>query len=493
MQVIYTEMGEGVREMQSVISAFMSDLYPNGDFVATLDDILALQKATVAFLADRGDGERFCLDNTEPGLLLPGEQFFLEVHTAVPHVCCKQNHGEDVIDLVDKCLLGKMSTEDELDDSSQHVSKEISNLSQSAYTSFAYDFGTDPPPPTPQPNNQTAADTGSEHLFNYLEGILSPSDDVDLILELCDVTEEDGSDNVGSISPTEIHELSFDAPTALCHAQASYAASFFDPLTATTISYASLDSLLEMDEQFGNLPIMVPQMEDEANLTVVTEDNSPRWDTYFDSDSEEDVCSSGVQVASRPIQVATHLPIIPEENESSSAVPSSSLDFSNHRGLLQPLSLRQPSFLDDEHDESGQLSKTLTFASALGPVTEIYYSSTLPCNREGLHGPESEESTGWLDLFKHDIWETEPFLELSLPAPGACSIISWTGADLDLFKVVTAVLRIVQARSWTELSTFGADIKHEMHRLVEPSHHTASPERLDNIIDLAMHCMATAA
>lgn len=56
------------------------------------------------------------------------------------------------------------------------------------------------------------------------------------------------------------------------------------------------------------------------------------------------------------LKVFPELPITLEEDESNSAVSSSSITFVDHRGFLEPLASRRGSFQDEEDEEFAPLS-----------------------------------------------------------------------------------------------------------------------------------------
>lgn len=348
-------LGDDIDELQQVTAAFLADRYDNGAgaYVATPGDIADLQKATAAFLADRSDGECFCLDNAGQGLLLPGEQFLLPAAAAVKLTRAGPSTAIDVVDLVDDLLHDQMDYEDSLGSPTSEACFGSTQFTEVEYTSFDEVLGPNFLPDTPPFGGYTVAPHVSGLPYIALEVILNLPNEVDRILGIYD--DDEAGDNNSDSDGEE--EDAFELPTVLSPSQASYAASFFDSQTQSIVPYASLDGILALESQHGELV-------SESTTRVVKPDL---------------------------LEINTHLPMIPEEPEPFSAASDCSMDFANHRGFVKSLVVRQQDFLEGD--------------TCLDELPS--HISSHICG---------EALEAFNELFANDIWVKEPDLGLTLPA-----------------------------------------------------------------------------
>lgn len=408
-------------ELQNATAVFLTDQYDNSEYVATPDDIADLQDATAAFLADRGNGERFCLDKIGPGILLPGEQFLFPASQALDIARPKPDPAEDVIDLDQENLHAQMTCEDASNNSLLDAAFTIVDISKSEYTSFEDVLDPGWLPQTSQLGEQSAAPPLSEYLYVALKYLLNFPDEVDQLLGICiDARIDNNNNENGSDAATAISDGVFHAPDALYRAQASYAASFFDSVTETTVPYASFDSLLEMDNRHKQLP-RVYREPDDGDAFIVADDGQMDQDTLAESDKllvylddgNRFLESSSTQIVTHNLlKIVAHLPTILEEDEPYSAVSSSSMNFANRGGFLKTLTLQRKDFLDYDDEELAPLSSTYETAGGIVNnmilVTEDAHNDELLLEPQGKDGIEAFD-----DLFAEDIWNKEPDLEMA--------------------------------------------------------------------------------
>lgn len=430
MQVIQATTDFDAHKMGSTSVTLLNGQYHNEGTVPILDDITDLEEATAAFLADRSDGECFCLDNPGYSLLLPGELFVANVSKMETQVCCGQDQAEDFLDAIDKCLRIQMALEDMPQETFNAATSELADTSQATCSYLAHDSDTGISSPTPRSNFSSTV------YWMFEELSLRPK------LRICDTSEEHDSDQNGSYPPTDAKIDTPDAISESIHAQASRAASFFDPLTDSIISYTSLESLFEMDERYGDLPVGAQQLSGEASILVEDYIVSISHEDYFDRTVGHE---THMQAFNSPLQVATHLSMILDDaSPSVSFFPS--MDREIHRRLPQPGCMQSTSFLKDdreeeEAEEEAPCRQTSMFVTVAGITGETIVKDTIPPSTERHPDLQVDETTGLYELFADDIWDSEPKLELVLPSSGIAHAVTLARADPDIIAVVLQIVR----------------------------------------------------
>lgn len=382
MQDIYTafEMDQDLQELRDATAAFLADQYDDGAYVATADDIADLERATAAFLADRADGECFCFDRAGHGLILPGEQFLLPASVAVDLVRAEPNRSESIIDLIDEHLYAQMAFEDTPYDSLVAAALMTIEVPQVVFTSFDDILGPNSLPETPQ-----------------------LPDGLDRLLDLCDDTDSDNDDDDESDAGTEVYDMAFDAPDALCPSQASYAASFFDTITEGLVPYASLDSLLQMKDR-DEQPLWLYREEED----IVDFDEGGAW-MHNDGDELLDRPTTRT-VRQSALHIITHLPVILEEEELYSAVSDLSMDFADYQGVVAPLASRREDSLDDSFEQLTYLAMPAAAIETVNVMLVMTDDSSVSDLTAGSHGMTAFEAFD--NMFADAIWDNEPDLEL---------------------------------------------------------------------------------
>ncbi|KAF3002380.1 hypothetical protein E8E13_001428 [Curvularia kusanoi] len=519
MPAIHATTNEGVRELQRVTAAFLTDQYSNGEFVANADDIAELQEATAAFLADQDDGEQ-CL---------------LPIPTAVARARFGQDTMPNTVFTSEENLQAQLSSEDMLDISFQDTSAgAIEDDRPVVYTSFADILGPPSLPQTPpcayptptlffespslgcheSPSLGTQITDGLEPQYPYvsLEGILKFPDEIERILAICDNEEEyEGTDNdvsdilsyVSSDFISDVSNVAYDGPDALCRTHASCSAAFFDPNTETTVAYASLDCLLGLAYRDDDLVDSYSASNFENTETLVEHDAYMHCDTYsnsseigytfFDDSSDDDdtildgdsaSCQSITSWIDRSVlELDTDLLSISGGDELSSVVSGPSIDFTNYRGSLIPLTIRRPDFLDDEIP-----SPTSAHFIAVGNANHHAIS------RDGDLFPAplgKQPFESFSNMFTDAIWDNEPELALTIPSE-QLRLAKPIEFELELTKILTNVLQTVRSRSWADLPTFATELKRELHLMMGKLQTTVSAEHLeDSVHAVLQHMVAT--
>ena len=545
MQAIYAKIDQGIGELQDATKAFLTDQYNNGDYVATTDDIAELQAATAAFLADQTDGEFFNLDCAGHGVLLPGEQFLLPISTAVGRARSEQDTVREVIDLVDECLDPQVLFEDVPDTPLLEATPKPSNDQDVVYTSFVDILGPDSLPKTPPfdartptvtismtptlttqmtptitPQMATAPD--SEHPWVSLEDILKCPDEVDRLLENCDDHEEYSSRSDTDVSDTisDISDIAYDGPDALCPAHASHSAAFFDPTTETLVRYTSLDTLLGMDYQNGDIAYDGPDALDPVHASysaaffdpttetlvrytsldtllgmdyqrscIAESDRKSDQFTVYNSDSDTDSDEDCLDITNGDLEpfitevhysflhIDTDLSTISEGDEPFSAVSDSSVDFANRRSFLHSLTQRRLDFLADEED----LSATPTSTTVDEMMEELHNETAMFGDAELPFDMETADKSN--EMFTHDLWNNDPDLTLTMPI-GQHHATGLIGEfEHELFKTLTAVLQAIRSRSSVNPSTFADDFKRELYLLMGNLQNLVPTEHLEDSVD----------
>ncbi|KAH6643158.1 hypothetical protein C7974DRAFT_372975 [Boeremia exigua] len=366
MQDIYTafEMDQDLQELRDATAAFLADQYDDGAYVATADDIADLERATAAFLADRADGE----------------QFLLPASVAVDLVRAEPNRSESIIDLIDEHLYAQMAFEDTPYDSLVAAALMTIEVPQVVFTSFDDILGPNSLPETPQ-----------------------LPDGLDRLLDLCDDTDSDNDDDDESDAGTEVYDMVFDAPDALCPSQASYAASFFDTITEGLVPYASLDSLLQMKDR-DEQPLWLYREEED----IVDFDEGGAW-MHNDGDELLDRPTTRT-VRQSALHIITHLPVILEEEELYSAVSDLSMDFADYQGVVAPLASRREDSLDDSFEQLTYLAMPAAAIETVNVMLVMTDDSSVSDLTAGSHGMTAFEAFD--NMFADAIWDNEPDLEL---------------------------------------------------------------------------------
>lgn len=445
--VYSTQFDDDIRELQEATAAFLADQYDDGEYVATPEDIADLQNATAAFLADRCDAGYFCSNNVTPGLLLPGEDFLFPAKEATDIARTKPD-AKDVLAMIDEYLNAQMSYENE----------------------------TNPP----------ALDDG----FGTVDMLMCRCTSFDS----CDKIGDEFDNADSSDTATVTTEIAFDAPDALSLSQASYAASFFDANTATLTVYTSMNELLNMDDEDGHIPCVcrtqtgivddgndsnedVAEIGSEVVGGEVVGDDSEVWvdldeflfdNSFFDKDELLEPLTTHFS-GQGSLKIVTQLPVILEEDEPYTAVSNSSMDFANHRGVLQPLSSRRENFLEDADDFND--------------------APNLLCATNLL---DSDETGRIEEFFADHVWIKEPSFELQTPVSLKTMGELIDQAKLELFQALAAVSETDYDRFSTDVPTFGAELERESRSSMKRARGRdfGLTERLEVFIDLTMKHMA---
>ena len=464
MPAIHATFDRTVRELRDVTEAFLTDRYNNGDHVATADDIAELQAATAAFLADQTDGEYVYLEDGGHGLLLPGEQFLLPISTAVGRVRSDRHALRNVIDLIDECLDAEVLFEDVPDTPRLDGAAKESHDQDVVYTSFVDILGPASVPKTPRTptltisvttptvtiqtnismtptitiqtttshHSQLATDSDSDSGYSWvsLEEITKYPNEADRLVEIFDDDEDNitlvDTDVLDAMSEvtSDISDIAFDGPDALCPAHASDSAAFFDPTTETLVPYTSLDSLLQMDYQNDHIA-----RSDRASDMFTFYDSNSDTDsdegdrsgmfTFYDSDSDTDSDEGSLDPINGDLDPSTtqvdnsswqiyidHSAIL--AGELSSAISDSSADSANGRWFIYPLSQRQVDSLVNE----GNLSLTPTSTIAVDAMEKRRKKLTISDDVKRLF---EKETIVFSEMFNTTLWNYSPDLTLTMP------------------------------------------------------------------------------
>jgi hypothetical protein len=434
-------MDDDARELRMATLAFLSDRYDDGTYVATPDDIKELQEATAAFLTDRADVECLCLDRAGPGLLLPGEQLLLPVHEAVSLVRSTGFQVMNLINLVDECLKTPPAQKNEshtpLLDAAVEAAQIKHTVSHAPQSSFL----------TRELHTDRSRSSSQElmHVGDNASNGMGP--------EL--------NDN-GSV---------FEASDVFCRFQASNAAAFVDPLADTVAPFASLDQLLEVEQDFKQLHHLYPASADDFGSDTETPEekvNNLSDATVRICDEvdrlEVDLVGTFCDQFSMPLtaqltdhvvlRIVTYLPTIWEESEPWSAASNSSINFAGHRGVLKSFDSRQEDFLDNNEE-------VLPPCNLGAECFESFFSDAIWTNAQDL------------DLFLSDSQPVFPGLMVE--------------ATHELLGVLITVVDAMRAHSPIDVPAFVADVKRGMHLLKEDLERLVLTNRLDEFIDLVVN------
>lgn len=184
----------------------------------------------------------------------------------------------------------------------------------------------------------------------------------------------------------------------------------------------------------------------------------------FDQILETKLTPSTAHLTDRAmLKVVTKLPIILEEDAKWSAASDASIDFADHHGFLKLIESRRENFLYDDEE----------------PDDEIGLVS-------GKAGVED-----MIGFFGDDIWTDAPDLELALPVNKPLFSQLVDEADTKLLGALLTVLKAMQACTATEVPTLVADIKQNIHQLMNDLERLALSGGLDDCIDVIVDRTAT--
>lgn len=515
--VYNTRFDNDLVELQEATAAFLADQYDNGEYVATANDIADLEEATAAFLAERHDGECFCLDEAAPGLLLPGEHFFLQTSTAVDIARPKYDVTQDVIDMIDECLDAQTSLEDMSDTSDTSDTPPLDTARQGIeLPKLEYTFFDDILDLKPVPDTLQLGEC-YDHSLVYECPHVALDDCVDShnnVHQQVNIYVDDGEgDNISETVTDNSDTAAYDAPDALSLLQASYATSFFDPNTEVLVCYTSFNQLLTMGDEDNDKLLhcvhQAPNVTDEIDLDNdhgVAELGEEGADSYGDASVgldnfyfswDEPFEPAAQQVVKRgPLKTMTQLATIFEEDKDlCSPASDSSIDSANHHGFLKTQPVQCKEFLKDKEfaslpsdpittaDVAGSMALPIKGldplnvddpyeASAASGASEMLINKAhhdgvmqpdLPYRIDMLHKEEAER---FEEMFSDDLWNNELDLQLSFsisPQPLVAELLT---AELGIFEVLHAVLNIARTRYCSDLPQFGADLQQKLLALL---------------------------
>ena len=538
---------DDILELQHVTKAFLTDKH-NEEYVATPDDIVELEHATIAFLADRRDGECFCLNDTITGLLLPGEQFILPASTAVDLARGELGTSSNVVDYIDEFMHAQMSLEDTPNTPLLDAAFETIGVSKMQYTSFDDVLGPNHLPQSLPTNERAASVLPSEFLYGAYDDPVDLADDLNPQLDPLNGFNGDKAEDKDShlCAETYSSDMPLDASEAFSFSQASSATTHFDAHTANKVRYASFNFILQMDAEGrhfisgrrGQKGWDEVDVAEEHNKVESSEDvpagaykhtavvvlevdevvgageelaGLGEWhaasneEAAIDSDEDTDNDEEGIVdlhdfyleyvESSRSsttrsnqhgrLKVVTELPTIPEETDLSSAASNLSMDFANHLGFVKTLSARRESFLDDEEEGLATLPSNPLRAADI--MDAMWHEATMDSSRNDLSCSHTADAIS--TLFANDVWSTEPDLEFAIPLKQASFRDLVNETELELFETLTAVFEIIGHDFWTDIPSFGAQLKRKLRRLMDHSPGLVS-ERLNEFIDLTVDYMA---
>jgi hypothetical protein len=437
-------------------------------FVTYDSDIAALQQATAEFIADRHDGECFCLDN-KAGAVIPGENVLLADNNTGLGLSVQRPTAQSLLSFIDSLV-----------DDEAFIERPDSPLLAPSYVEEPLRPGALFDAASSQYVGYTALDHVLGHSHNVSDTVCKQSvaagdvsdtygEDIEALSTPClsELTYFD-ADHQQLVGFTAFNQLlvdmSGDEVLTRIHRE-DYGLDDEDIFIEGVLEINEVRQMYQLSDPQSSLPSQ-PDVEsfdfgsDGASDSYVTNTALPRSATSLRSYSSRRRSRRHPQLTITT-QLSDIVEVLSDEDHAQSSTSSSdaSINFAEHRGFVQALSARRADFLDDEDSDDGMDAPQ----SAGTPSSPDFVSIKFP--------PVSPtvERTIVIQYFDNSIWHHNADLYLAMPLspvdPYSPSADNFPDIDIlesletELYELIANLFTYLNNRQLTDAQKLGVDLE----------------------------------
>lgn len=525
-------------------------------FVQYDHDLYELYQASVAFLGDHVDNECICLNQNPSDAVMPGENFFAS-NAAAYGISMERPNSQSILHLIDELATTEMFLDDEV-----HEVNEVNEVDESDEIRIFEAIDKYAASELVFENDLTDSTVGFDVLSEISCDSCQPADGFSFVQpgafhdtdteqtsqykaldELLHASAKVGALNIGQLATDPMYQgsdmscnVGDDMSTCL-----PSDLTYYDASSQQYIVYTAFNQLLKPNE-YETPPHMYRAYDDDhfdedTDISKSTPDGtlpptSPLrivngialadLDFEFARSSNPMVERAPLRRSSftrlRRFKTMTLLETIyeeVEEQESSLSVTSDdSLDFADHRGIVDPLSVRRVDFLDDEEDSSQGAEDVEDGGYNDKGMTEYYEDDSLDesgiFRREPSYSHVTAPSTSPLSVSVHvsvhsffddDVWHVEPDITLGIPNHDTQNAMLTPDLlfpepnlleylEIKIYGVLTSIFDHLNNNTFQELSSLSSDLHSALAALAAEFPSMSIAEGLGVALEILVERMA---